>query len=193
MRLTIAAIFIYIGLATAALAQSFGPVPQVSISTNVPTYSSANPAIANANATDLWCIAGGAGKNIYVNTIHANAVASAAAVLNVSIIKRSTLNTGGTPTTETIVPLDSNNRTSVATVTSFAGSPTLGTAVGTVAAHKIQVATTSNANNMNDLLFTWGDIADQPIVLHGVNESLCINIPATAGATWAVYAKWTEQ
>ena len=176
-----------------AWAQNFGPIPQVSISTNVPTYTTANPNIANSNATDLWCIAGGIGKTIFVNFIHANAIASAAAVLNVTIVKRSTLDSGGTPTTETIVPLNSSNPTPVATVTSFIGSPSLGTAVGNVAAHKVQVATTSNANTMNDLVFTWGDIADQPLTLRGPSESACINVPATAGGSWAVYAKWTEQ
>lgn len=49
------------------------------------------------------------------------------------VIKRSTLDTGGTSSSATIVPLTANAPTATAAVSTYTANPTVGTSVGTVA------------------------------------------------------------
>ncbi len=189
-----AAILLYLGLVIAAPAQSFGPVPQVSITTNIPSYAAGSTAVANTGAGNLLCIYGSATKTIYVNVAHATAIATAAIEVPVSIIKYSTAPSGGTGSALTNVPLDSNNAAATATVTAYTVSPTPGTAVGTVGAHIVAVGVQGNTASNTEALWEYGIRADQALVLRGTTQGACINVGAAgAGGSWAVYFKWTEQ
>ena len=86
-----------------------------------------------AAATDIFTIIGSATKTIRISRIQFSGRATAAAACDVSIVKRSTADTGGTPgTVPTIVPLDSTDAAATAVCATYTAVPTLGTAVGAI-------------------------------------------------------------
>ncbi len=177
-----------------AQAQTFGPVPQVSTTTNIPTYAAGDANIANTGAGDILCISGSSTKTIFISEIHTTATATAAITINVSVIKRSSAASGGTPVSETVVPLDSNNAAGTATVTGYTVSPTPGTAVGTVEAHKLAIGVQGNTASFSEADMLWGNMSNQALVLRGTSQFACVNVTAAgAGASFAVHVEWTEQ
>lgn len=169
------------------------PMP-VTGATNVPSYAAGNVGIANTGAGDILCIAGSATKTIYVKRIRVSGIATAAIVVDTSVIKRSTLGTGGTSATETAVPLDSNNAAATATVKSYSVSPTAGTAVGTVRARHQAIGVQGNTATTAESLFDFAEYYDQPLTLRGAAQNACINVGAAgAGGSWAADVEWTEQ
>lgn len=169
------------------------PMPVTGV-TNVPSYAAGNVGIANTGAGDILCIAGSASKTIYVKRVRVSGIATAAIVVDTSVIKRSTLGTGGTSTTETAVPLDSSNAVATATVKSYSVSPTAGTAVGTVRARHQALGVQGNTANTTESLFDFANYYDQPLTLRGTTQNLCVNVGAAgAGGSWATDVEWTEQ
>lgn len=192
MRKPLAA-FIAFALAGAAWGQNFGPIPQVSLTTNVPTYSAATVGAANAGTGDLFCVYGSASKTIFINEVHVLAEATSAGYGSVAYIKRSSTDSGGTATPITPVPHDSRNPTVSASVTLYTSAPTPGTTVGQIRNHFILAGSGSTFGPEAE--WEFGQASDQAIVLHGVNEGACVNIVASpgAGSQWSVYTRWTEQ
>lgn len=84
-----------------------------------------------------------------------------------TIRKQSTLNTGGTASQPTVVPLDSNNTASVGVVNAYTVAPTLGTLVGNVWDDPAVTAGDRLVDTPGELDFT------QPIVLRA-GESICM-------------------
>ena len=180
-------------LALLAVTPALAQVPQVSIATNIPTYGAGDVNIANIGAGDIFCIYGSATKTIAISRVHITATATSAIVVNEAVIKRSSVASGGTPVAETAVPLDSNNIAATATVTGYTVSPTPGTTVGTVVAHKLAIGVQGNTAAASEAAHDFGYLSDQPIILHGVAQGLCVNSSAAgAGASWAVNIRWTE-
>jgi hypothetical protein len=184
-----------IALISAAFAQGSSPsLPQyVTGNTGVNTYNGGVSAAANSSAGDVYCIFGSATKIVKVKRISISGIASAAIINSVIVVKRSTADTGGTPTAVTLVPNDSANPAATATATVYATAPTPGTLVGIVRSSYQAIPTTSNANAHEDKLEDFTSYWDQPIVLRGVNQSLCLTIPATAGGTWNINHEHTEE
>lgn len=168
--------------------------PVINGNTAIPSYATADVNIANTGAGDIFCIAGSATKTVYVKRIRVSATATSAIVVNVSLIKRSTLDTGGTPVTETLVPLDSTNAAATATATGYTVSPTAGTAVGAVRARKIAIGVQGNTATTSEALFDFANYYDQPLILRGTAQNVCVNVGAAGtGASWAVDAEGTEE
>lgn len=162
--------------------------------TNINTYSAAIHNFGNSSAGDIFCIAGSATKIVKVKGVRVSAIASQAVNSSISIIRRSTLNSGGTPSSVTIVPNDTNNPASTATVTAYATAPTPGTQVGIVRSQKLSIATaTTTAFAANPALFQFSVYWDQPLILRGVNQNICVDVDATAGGTWEVDEEHTEE
>jgi hypothetical protein len=164
----------------------------VSGNTNVPSYSAAVTSFGNSSAGDVYCINGSATKTVKVKGIRVSVIASAGVVNVISLIKRSTADSGGTPSAVTVVPNDSANPAATATVTAYATAPTAGTTVGTVRSQDISVATTSGSIPSLYALFQFSVYWDQPMVLHGVVEGICVNVPSTAGGSWSIDSEHTE-
>lgn len=169
------------------------PLP-ITGNSNIPTYSAAVHNFSNSSAGDIFCISGSATKTIRVKGIRVSATASAAVNSAVSIIRRSTLNTGGTPTSITPVPSDSNNPSATAVTTAYATAPTAGTTVGIVRSQKLPIGTaTSTGISPSPALFQFSVYWDQPQVLRGVNEALCVDVDSTAGGNWEIDEEHTEE
>jgi hypothetical protein len=160
--------------------------------------------IPYANATDVVCISGSATKTIRIYRVHISGTANPANTTNTNydifLIKRSTLNTGDTPTAVAPIPHDSANPAATATVTRYSSLPVLGTAAGTVRQESLFVSTGSKGgdNPVQPGSFVDMEFAThpnlQPIVLRGVNESLCLNFNGISIlANLEIDIMWTEE
>jgi hypothetical protein len=114
-----------------------------------------------------------------------------------SVIKRSTANTGGTPTTITPVALDSTNSAATASVKNYTANPTAGTLVGAIWSGQINspAIATSGIGEIGRLL-DFGDLFRQPIILRGVADVAAWNFGGAAlptGLSIICFAEWTEE
>lgn len=153
-----------------------------------------------ATPTDLINIAGSASKTVIVTGITLQIQSTAAALQTLYFIKRSTANTGGTPTSLTAIPLDSTNAAATAVLSTYAAAPTLGSAVGNVlilqAASVVATAAPAGAG-LNNLVATSVSASDlrQGVVLRGVAESLSVNYNGgalTVGLAITAIIEWIE-
>lgn len=157
------------------------PLPTTG-NTDIPTYSGSVTGIANTGTGDVYCIQGSATKIVKVKGVRVSAVATAAITIPAVLIRRSTLDSGGTSAAVTLVPSDSLNAAGTAVVKSYSVSPTPGTAVGQIRTEKLAIGTQGSANSSDTALFQFTVYWNQPQVLRGVNESLCVSLPVAAGA-----------
>lgn len=145
-----------------------------------------------ANATDIFNIIGSATKTVRINRIRISGSTTSGSPVKVGIqaIKRSTANTGGTRVATSMVPHDSTSAAATANVGHYTANPTtLGTSVGVV--RTVQIAFNQSGLTGGDIL--W-DFRDQPIILRGVAQQLCVNFNATSvtGSLISIDVEWTE-
>lgn len=192
MRCTIAAVIVLFGLASAAMAQSVPPTAPLTGA----TYSAGAASYTGyANPTDFFAISGAAGKTISIINIRLSGYATANNNIPVALVKRSTANTGGTPTAVTKVPLDSNFRPSSASVVTYAAAPTTGTLVGNLCACQVELPATSGVGGT---LMEWrfNTLGGSPLVLRDANEMVAINaygVSFPAGTNLNITVTWIEQ
>ena len=127
---------------------------------------------------DALVLFGVAGKVIKVTEI---VIAKPSAQETVLIVKRGTVDSGGTSTLQTVIPLDSNDPLSATPVRAYTAAPTAGASLGNIA--RCVVAAT------DVLEITFGD-KGKYLTLRAANECLAINVDATA--TLPGYIEWTE-
>lgn len=180
------------------------PVVLASDQTSIPvttegkknSYSAAFVALVPAaTPTDILTIAGSATKTIRVTSIRftLSTTAGSGILLNASLMKRSTVDSGGTSTVATDVPHDSTNPAGTAVVRGYTANPTLGTAVGTIRAIRYDATPAAAANQ--EEVFEFGTRPSQTIVLRGTSEQLCLNFGGTTitGGIMDGSIEWTEE
>lgn len=157
-----------------------------------------------SSATDVWQLYAGSNKIVKVLKVWYvdYDTGSSAANNNVSLIKRSTANSSGTPVTNTIVPMDSSFAAADAVSKHYTANPSLGTTVGTVAqapcSGSLQTPYTyyQSLNSGTKTLFD-ADKYGAPIVLRGTSQGITINLngatQAGASPKFAVGCVWTEE
>lgn len=117
------------------------------------TYSAGVVGIAPATAaTDFWQILASSTKTVRILRISISASATAAATVDIALIKRTSLNTGGTAASIAIAQHDSNDVAPTAAVNYYSTNPsTLATAgAAVVRAQKLNVGTAGAAG-----VITW--------------------------------------
>lgn len=161
------------------------------------TYSAAVQALTAAgNPTDVFTITGSATATVFVKKIEISGVATANTVGVVQLIKRSTANTAGTSTTPAAVPMDSNDAAATAVVRAYTANPTLGTAVGTIAAKRIfYPITAATLPSDNNTVFEFGTDSRQSLILRGATQVLSLNLNGTTigGNSLSIYVEWEEE
>jgi len=118
-------------LVSAALAQNY--VPQVGVnSANIreQTYSASAVGLAPAaSATDIFCISGSSSKAIAIRRISISGTAGTLVTVPVTLVRRASLDTAGTPATGAALPVAaahlSTNGAATATLTSYTANPTI--------------------------------------------------------------------
>ncbi len=159
-----------------------------------PTYSAATYGLAAVNG-DVFTLSGSASKKIKITRINISGSATANAIMDVLVIKRSTLDTGGTATTLTRVPYDSSDVASTAVAKAYTVAPTPGTAVGNLLTRAFDVpnATTPGISSINEK-FEFNLRNEKCLTLNNANEMIAINIPAVpSGGTFDIDITWTEE
>lgn len=156
------------------------------------TYSSSFTFTPAATATDSIEIIGAASTSIQITKIIIGGIATAASALAASLIRRSTLDSGGTSTNQTIAKHEVTDANSAITIKLYSANPTVGTTAGTLRTFRIPLGTATDPRAA--LTYTFG--ADsKPIILAGAAETLCLNfnggaIPAGASIDFTV--EYTE-
>lgn len=159
------------------------------------TYSAASVAFVPpaSAATDIFTLTGSATKTIRIHKIRISGTTTSGSPIkiNVSLVKRSTANTGGTRVAVAVVPHDSNNVAATATVGHYTANPVLGTLIGAVRA--VSVGITSQGLVGGDLEFHY-DATSQPLILRGVNEQLAISLNggSVTGPVFSIFAELSE-
>lgn len=158
----------------------------------VPTYSASFTNIAPALlATDILQIAGAAGKTIYISKIIITGTQTTAGVVNLQLIKRSTLNSGGTSATLTNVPHDGNDAAASAVVRTYSANPTTGTAIGALRSEKFYLGTATL--QPQSITWTFGNGTKYPI-LRSATDGICLSLVGmtVAGGSISGYIEWME-
>ena len=140
------------------------------------TYSAAFAAVTPAaSATDIFTITGSATKTIRVLRVGFSCTAGTAANFTASLIKRSSVDTGGTSTAITPTLHDTTyDPAATATVAYYTANPSaLGTSAGLVRAAQIYA---SASGLLLDTQWDFGTRNGQSIVLRGVTQQLAINM-----------------
>jgi hypothetical protein len=161
------------------------------------TYSAAFVAFAPASSpTDFFSLTGNATTTVEVKEVRCSGRATAAATQTLEGVVRSAAETG-TPTALTAVPLDSNSPAALAAAATYAANPTPGALVGVVRADNLtSVAAASTTGANPPLVWTFGGIDDQPLILRGAAQVFALNgAGASFGAGEALNCSiaWTEQ
>lgn len=166
------------------------------INTYVATSIGLVPASA---ATDIACITGGAGKVVRVLSVRVSGSTGTAISTLVVIVKRASINTGGTPATGTALPvpyrMDATDLAPVATTTAYTANPTIvDTSPGLIDAGTASFALTTTAGGA-PLQFNWlTHIYNEPPTLRAATQQVCVNLNGATIATGllSVSFLWTE-
>lgn len=149
-----------------------------------------------ANGTDIFTITGSDTKTIKIKHLSVDGTQTNTGARAVSLIKRSSQNTGGTSTVLTNVPYDSINPTSTAVVRYYTVNPTtLGTSLGALHVEKLIVGSANSADS-DALVFSTVDAStSQDITLRSSSEVLAINMNGvtSAGNSMNIDIMWTEE
>jgi len=169
----------------------------VSTDSKKATYSAAFVGLVPAAATtDLVTITGSGTKTVrIIRMVLSTSTTSGSGIsVNVSVVKRSSANSGGTSSNAVAVPHDSNNAAATATVAGYTANPTtLGTAVGPIRA--IRYSAITAGGNQNELTWEFGNRPSQAIVLRGTSQQLSINLNGASitGGIADLSVEWTEE
>jgi hypothetical protein len=157
-----------------------------------PAYRLAGLLTPAATPSDILMIAPGGAKPVRVTRVAVVITATAAGIGDVVLIRRSTLDTAGTSTTPTPVPLDVNDGSATAVVTVYTGNPTVGTSVGNVGAAKMGI---SAADAESSAIWEWGGRGTKSPTLRKTTDALCINMNGDTLVTGEVVSweiEWEE-
>ena len=159
----------------------------------VPSYDAAVVGLVPAAAaTDIACLTAGSTKTLYVSHISASGTATAATVVDIVLVRRSTVDTGGTSAAATVVPRVSTSAAGTGVLTTWTVNPAaLGTLVGNVDASKLTLVTTAATQPYT---IDNGVITTQPYTISGT-QALCINYNAqtVAGNNIDIHFTWSEK
>jgi hypothetical protein len=151
--------------------------------------------VVPATPTDVFTILGSATKTVRITAIRftVSTTAGSGILINASLVKRSTADTGGTSTVAVNVPYDSTDSAGTAVVRGYTANPTLGTAIGPIRA--IRYAATPAAVPNQEAIFEFGTRPAKTVILRGTSEQLCLNFGSTSitGNVVDVSVEWTEE
>lgn len=161
------------------------------------TYSTVGPGIFSGITTDVLSITGSATKTVRILRISIGGAQTTAGFANIQLVKRSTANTGGTPSSPLFgnVSYNSNNPAGTATIVAYQSAPTVGNLVGIIRAAKINFQTATPTGAAQNP-YVWDFSArGQELILRGTSEVVAINtagtsLVLTASSCWI---EWTEE
>jgi hypothetical protein len=159
--------------------------------------------VAAAAATDIMQICGSATTTVKVTRMRVSGRATAAAGMDVQIIKRSAANTGGTinasaPWSGSFVTgfaYDASDAAGTALTATWTANPTVGTAVGTIDSAQVALSVAATTVGGAVTNFDFGNRPAKAVTLRGAAQCLSMNLNAAtyAGNLLDVSTEWTEE
>lgn len=156
------------------------------------TYSTSFNVASAALATDIGIIIGSSSTTVEVTKIIISGIQTTGGVVEFLLQKRSADNTGGTSTTPTLVPHDSNDAAATAVVRAYTVNPTTGALVGTIRRDFVSISGATGTTH--DLqVYDFGAMG-RPITLRGVAQALAINLNGVTvtGSSLDIAIEFTE-
>lgn len=151
----------------------YGALLTAPYATQAKTYSVSGIATLASAATDVFWFAGNATNTVAITKIRIIGIATAVGVNAITIVKRSTANTGGTSSSTTPTPHDLGDGASVSSaLTTYSANPTPGT--GVVFRQQYFTFGTSTSPPVEST-FDFGEFA-KPIILSGTAQGIAINL-----------------
>lgn len=169
------------------------------------TYAFARSTFAiAATPTDVAIVNGSATKTVRITRIEIDALCTAAtaAALEVQLVKRTTLNTGGTSTGSPAgVAYDSTDPAATSSVLCYTANPSgLGTSAGIVRDGKLVPVlspyTATDFPQHDRLVWDFGNRPDKALVLNNASEGYAINLAGAAipaGLSMGISFEVTEE
>lgn len=135
-----------------------------------------------------------AGRLIRLRQIQISGVAGTTSSYALNVIKRSTLNTGGTRTPAVGVPRDSRLDKAIAALAFYTTAATPGTVVGPIDGGRLTLAT-SGGNTLDRLNLQYSWLNDMAPVLRTPGECFALNFGTAlpAGAKLDISITWGEE
>ena len=158
------------------------------------TFTSAFSVVSPATAAvDFATLTGSATAQIRVKEVQCWGTAATSYLETVSLIKRSTLDTGSAAANPAAIPMDSSDLAATATVATYTTAPSpKGTAVGTV---RLAIETLT-VNGGIPAYFDWqfGVAEAQDLILNSAIENIALNSTTSSYAqTFVCALTWEEQ
>jgi hypothetical protein len=119
-----------------------------------------------------------------------------AGAVNTTILKRSSVNSGGTSSTLTNVQHDSVDSPALAIVNAYTANPaTLGTLVGNIRAVAVFLPTAALNSSSNEYVYNFDSINIKSLILRSGNEVICVSFggATVAGSSLNFWIVWTEE
>jgi len=170
----------------------------VVIENNRPTYAYRAADITPAAlATEVLTLVGANGKCIRITKVGVSGSATAAAILDLYVRKKTTLSTGGTSTSPTATKYDSLDPNPAGTLLLYSANPSaLGTG-SSLEGDKIYLpAQASPAGEPTHWMADWTSVSAESPILRNANESISISFAGQtipAGTSLYMYIEWTEE
>jgi hypothetical protein len=162
---------------------------------SLPSYAVAvTGVVPYSSAQDIIEIKGDGTKTLHIKRIALSGIANGTTTVDVFLIKQSQADKNGTSTVRTIVPLDSSDSASVATVKSYTAAPSGGSVIGYAAARKFTLVTSTTTVGLAPLILDFAIQGVRPMNLQG-NESLTVNLGGANITSGAIDADilWSEE
>lgn len=194
--------------AASAQAQGINNVPQVGTIMDIlrrPTYSAVSVALVPAAAaTDIFCIAASATKNVSVRRIAIGGTAGTAITTPFVVLRRATVDTGGTAATGTALPVygthTSSDPASVATLVAYTANPTITDSSPVLLdSFLVDLPVTTAAGGTTEVSHLYGTATDMfqkgLNLLAGGTQQLCINLNgvSVSSGVLQITIEWQEQ
>lgn len=154
-----------------------------------------------SSATDIACIAGAANINVRIQQIRISGSAGTAVAVPVTILKRATADTGGTPATSTALPvayaLHSTDPAAKATLVAYTANPTINdSSPGIIDSAQGVFTVTSTLTGVTSFtLFDYSGLRymEAPQLIKA-SEQICVNFNAISVSSGVINTtfRWTE-
>lgn len=170
------------------------------------TYSAVALALPPAaSATDIACIAGSASKLIKITQIEISGSAGTLVTAPFTLLRRTSVNTGGTAATttanwaNTISEADTITATPAATLISYSANPTIVDSSPTyLRSAELTLPVTSAGTSVAPIKWLFGTslmTQANPLTIRGAAEQICINLNAVSVSSGLLHisVEWTEE
>ena len=191
-------------LASPAVVQFYDPAngadAPVPISDNDPQRPSYRLSILNfsptASPTDFLVLQGAVGVVTRIREIIISGVATSAANVLLSLIRRSTADTGGTSTGQTMAKRDTSDAAAGTTAQLYTANPaSTGTAIATVESARINLAPAASAS-IDRVIWQYSWMNEKGLTLRGAADFIAFNLAGVslpAGGALDISISFTEE